>query len=119
MSSLEHLLSAAGEAPLMNSLDFTLPPSSSAVIDRKQHKRAYPSSASTLSLTGTKSCRIRLGGEEFVDPKSVRLMFKITEKGGAAALTPTCGPWGLWDQVFLRSGGCQLDDVAAYGRMHQ
>ena len=119
MSSLEHLLSAAGEAPLMNSLDFTLPPSSSAVIDRKQHKRAYPSSASTLSPTGTKTCRIRLGGEEFIDPKSVRLMFKITEKGGQAALTPTCGPWGVWDQVFLRSGGCQLDDVPAYGRMHQ
>ena len=103
----------------MNSLDFTLPPNSTAVIDRKQHKRAYPSSANTLSLTGTKSCRIRLGGEEFIDPKSVRLMFKITEKGGAAALTPLTGPWGCWGQVFLRSGGTQLDDCQAYGRMHQ
>ena len=73
MSALESLIATAGEAPLQYFLDFSLPPSSTAVVDRHQHVKAYPTSASTLTPTGTRTFRIRLGGDDFIDPMSIRL----------------------------------------------
>ena len=119
MSSLEALIGTAGEAPLLDSMDFTLAPASTAVVDRRQHVRAYPTSASTLSPTGTRTCRLRLGGDAMVDANSIRLQYTISETGGANPLTPLSGPWGLWSQVFLRSNGVELDNIPQYGRFHQ
>ena len=100
MSALESLIATSGEAPMIDSLDFSLPPASTAVTDRRQHIRAYPTSASTLTPTGTRTCRIRLGGDDFIDPGSVRLQFTIKNEDNVNALTPTCGPWGFWAQLF-------------------
>jgi len=77
---------------MIDSLDFSLPPASTVVIDRRQHCRAYPTSASTLTPTGTRTCRIRLGGDDFVDPHSVRLQFTIKNEDGTNPLQPTGGP---------------------------
>lgn len=118
MSALESLIATGGEAPMIDSLDFTLPPASTAVVDRRQHVRAYPTSASTLTPTGTRTCRIRLGGDDFVDAASVRLMYTITE-GGSGPLVPVSGPWGCWSQLYLRSNGVELDNIPQYGRFHQ
>ena len=103
----------------MDSLDFSLPPASTSIVDRRQHARAYPTSASSLSPTGTRTVRIRLGGDEFVDPQSVRLQFTIVNGDGTRELSTTGGPWCFWSQVYLRSGGCLLDDIPQYGRFHQ
>ena len=46
-------------------------------------------------------------------------MYTITEKGGAAALTPLTGPWGCLGSVRLLSGGCELDNLPSYGRHHE
>ena len=94
MSALESLISTGGEAPMIDSLDFTLPPASTAVVDRRQHVRAYPSSASTLTLSGTKNARIRLGGDDFVDASSIRLMYTINETGGSLSLDAGFRPLG-------------------------
>ena len=95
MSSLESLLSTSGEAPMLDSLDFTLPPASTACVDRRQHVRAYPTSASTLSPNGTRTVRIRLGGDDFIDSHSVRIMYTINELSGTTIpptrLQPLCG----------------------------
>jgi len=119
MSALESLISTGGEAPMVDSLDFTLPPASTAVVDRRQHVRAYPTSASTLTPSGTRTARIRLGGDDFVDSSSVRLMYTITETGGSNSLVPASGPWGAWSQLYLRSNGVELDNIPMYGRFHQ
>ena len=123
MSSLESLIATGGEAPMLDSLDFTLPPASTACVDRRQHVRAYPTSASTLSPNGTRTVRIRLGGDDFVDSHSVRIMYTIKENSGTTVpptrLQPLCGPWGAWGQVYLRSNGVELDNIPAYGRFHQ
>ena len=92
MSALESLIATSGEAPLLDTLDFSLPPASSAVTDRRQHVRAYPTSASTLSPTGTRTVRIRLGGDDFIDPHSVRIQYTIVNGHGTNALVPRCGP---------------------------
>ena len=77
MSSLESLIAVAGESPLLDSLDFTLPPASTSVVDRRQAVRAYPTSASTLTPTGTKTVRLRLGGDDFVDSSSCRIVYTV------------------------------------------
>ena len=119
MSSLESLIAVVGEAPLIDSLDFTLTPASTSVVDRRQAVRAYPTSASTLSPTGTRTVRIRLGGDDFVDASSIRLVYTINETGQAHPLVPLSGPWGVWSQVYLRSNGVETDNIPYYGRFHQ
>ena len=119
MSSLESLIAMSGEAPMMDALDFKLPPASTSVVDRRQTVRAYPTSASTLSPTGTRVCRLRLGGDDFVDSSSIRLQFTINNKSASKVLTPLSGPWGCWSQVFLRSNGVEIANIQHYGRFHQ
>ena len=109
-----------GEAPMRPALMYELPAPSTDVTDRKQHVRFYPSSASSLSLTGTKTCRIRIGGEDFIDPSSIRLQYTITADDGLVrALIPLTGPWGCWSQVYCRSNGVELDNIPNYNRHHQ
>ena len=122
MSALESMLAVAGEAPLLNGLSYEVPASSSAVVDRKQHVRAYPTSASTLSPTGTRVCRIRVGGDAWMDSSSVRLMYTINNLDGTNALTPISGPWGAFSTVRLLSNGVELDNfngAGGYGRHHE
>jgi len=119
MSALESLIASSGEAPVHGALDFTLPPASTAVTDRKQHVRAYPTSASSLSINGTRTVRLRLGGDDFIDASSVRILFTINNLDGTNPLKPVSGPWGVWQQVFLRSGGVELDNIPYYNRFHQ
>ena len=111
------MIASQSEAPVDPMLAYELPAPSTAVVERKQHCRAYPSSASTLSLAGTRTVRIRLGGEGFIDPTSVRLQYTIVN--GGAWMRPYTGPWGVWGTVRLLSGGCELDHVYDYGRFHQ
>ena len=103
----------------MDSLDFSLPPASTSVTDRRQHVRAYPTSASSLSPNGTRVVRLRLGGDDFVDPHSVRLQFTIVNNDTTLRLITTGGPWVFWSQVYLRSGGTELDNIPMYSRFHQ
>jgi hypothetical protein len=92
---------------------------SAAVVDRKQHVRFYPSSASSLSLTGTKTFRIRIGGEDFIDPSSIRLQYTIQADDGLKSVQPLTGPWGCWSQIYRRSNGTELDNIPNYNRFHQ
>ena len=108
----------AGEASLHPSLQYELPTPSTAVVDRRQHVRFYPTSASSLSLSGTRTFRIRIGGEEFIDPSSIRLQYTIVPEGNKG-LTPLTGPWGCWSQMFCRSNGVELDNIPNYNRFHQ
>jgi len=106
---------------MLDALDFTLPPASTAIVDRRQHVRAYPTSASTLTPSGTRTVRLRLGGDDFVDASSIRIQYTINETAatGTAALVPLAGPWGAWSQLYLRSNGVELDNIPMYSRFHQ
>ena len=112
------MIASAGEAPVHGSLSYELPAPSTAVVDRKQHNRAYPSSASSLSKTGTQTVRIRLGGEDFIDPSSIRLQYTLNNTSGAN-MKPYVGAHGAWGQVFCRSGGVELDNIQNFARFYQ
>ena len=122
MSALESLIASSGEAGLLDSLSFDLPPSTTAIVDKKIRCRAYPTSASTLTPTGTRTLRIRLGGDNFVDPQSVRLVYTINELAGVTGqpLIPNAGPWAAWSQVRLLANSQEIDNIgSSYGRLHQ
>ena len=119
MSALESLISASGEAQIHSGLDFSLPPASTAVTDRKQHCRAYPTSASTLTPNGTRTVRLRMGGDDFIDASSVRVVMTINNLDTEKVLKPVTGPWGLWGQVFERSGGVEISNLPSYNRFAQ
>jgi hypothetical protein len=119
MSALESLLASGGEAPLADALSYTVPQASSAVTMRKQGCRAFPTSASTLSPAGVRTVRIRLGGNDWFDPASLRLVYTIQNTSAAANLCPSCGPWGPFGLVRLLSGGVELDNIPMYHRNHE
>jgi hypothetical protein len=121
MSALEALIASGPPETLLDSLSFDLPAASTAIVDRKQGVRAYPTSASSLtSVGGAKSCRIRLGGNEFVDPSTLRLQFQVTNNDANLPLNPAIGPWGCWGLVRLLSNGVELDNSQGYyHRFHQ
>jgi hypothetical protein len=112
MSALESMIASnpSGEAPIHPALAYELPAPQTAIVDRKQCCRAYPSSASSLSFTGTRTVRIRIGGEDFIDPSSIRIMFTIKNEANGT-LRPYVGPWGVWQQAYLRSNGVELDNI--------
>ncbi len=115
MSALESMIASNPheEASIHPSLMYELPAPSTAITDRKQQVRAYPSSASSLSASGTKTVRIRIGSEDFVDPSSIRLQYTITNNAGTGNwVRPLTGPWGLWQQVYLRSNGQELEIIS-------
>jgi len=112
------MIASAGEAPIHASMSYELPAPSTAVVARKTHCRAYPSSASSLSKTGTQTVRIRLGGEDFIDPTSVRLQYTLNN-GTNLNMRPVVGPHGVWGQVFCRSNGVEIDNIQNFGRSLQ
>jgi len=118
MSALDSLISTAGEASLLSGMDYSVIPSSSAVVDRKTHVRAYPTSASSLTPT-SRTCRIRLGGSNMIESGSVRLMFTINNLSLTTSLIPLGGPWCAWGLVRLLSGGTEIENINLYGRHHE
>jgi hypothetical protein len=60
-----------------------------------------------------------LGGDDFVDASSVRLLFTINNLDGTNPLRPVSGPWGCWQQLFERSGGVEISNIPYYNRFHQ
>ena len=119
MSGLDSLLAAAPDAGLLPGFDYSIVPSSTAVVDRKQGKCAYPTSASSLSQSGTRTCRIPIGSDGFCDSSSVRLEFTINNLDSAKDMKFWAGPWGAWGTVRLLSQGTEIERVDIYGRHHE
>ena len=119
MSALEAVISAGGEAELGSLFSYDLNPASTAVVARKQGCRAYPTSASTLTPTGTKTVRIRMGGNDFVNPASCRIVYTLRNTHATQILCPTDGPHGPFGLVRCLGSGVEVDFIPAYNRHHE
>ncbi len=117
MSNLDSAIAARGEAALPTALDFSITPSSSAVVDRKTCVRAYPVSGDKISPTGPKNINIHLGGDHYLDSSSARLMFTIENlSSDKDLLFLGSGPWCAFSTVRLLSGGTEIDFHDHHGR---
>jgi len=120
MSQLESLIAAARDPGLHPGFVYDIVPTSSAIVDRKQGVPAYPTSATSLSHTGTRNCRIVIGSDGFCDASSVRLVYTLHNNDTTLReLSPKTGPWGAWSQVRLLSQGTEIERIDHYGRHHE
>jgi hypothetical protein len=119
MSQLESFIVSAPEAPMDASLTYSLAARDTSIVDRKTGVHTLPASASSMNFVGgPRESRIRVGGDDFVDANSFRLQYTIVNNDTAKPLVLTTGGWGCLGQVYLRSGGQELDNVFHYGRFH-
>ena len=118
MSVLDSILAQAGEAPMLSSMDYSIIPSSSSVVDRKQCVSAYTVSATSVTPTD-RNVTIKLGTDHFVDASSLRLSFSIVNKDASKILQPMCGPWCCWGNIRLLSQGTLIEELPMYGRHHE
>ena len=115
MSVLDSIIAQAGEAPMLSSMDYSVIPSSSSVVDRKQCVSAYTVSATSVTPTD-RNVTIKLGTDHFVDASSIRLSFSIVNKDSSKVLQPMCGPWCCWANIQLLSQGTLIEELPMYGR---
>ena len=113
------MLAAAKPPGLHPGFVYDVIPTSTAIVDRRQSVSAYPTSATSLSQNGTRSCRISIGSDGFCDASSIRLMFTINNLDTTKQLRPYSGPWGCWSRVRLMSQGTLLESLDHYGRHHE
>ena len=119
MSQLESLIAAARDPGLHPGFVYDIVPTSSAIVDRKQGVPAYPTSATSLSQTGTRNCRIVVGSDGFCDASSVRLVFTINNHDTTKSLKFWSGAHGAWSAVRLLSQGTEIERIDHYGRHHE
>ena len=106
---------------LIDGLSFKLQPGASYI----QQRRAvsfYTSGSNVYSPSGTKVVRIQLNGDDWLDPSSVRVMFKLKniDTNPNHRLRPLCGPWSFFRRVRILCGGGQLvEDISDYNRLHE
>ena len=118
MSVLDSILAQAGEAPMLSGMDYSIVPSSSSVVDRKQCVCAYTMSQTSVTPTD-RNVTIRLGTDHFIDSTSIRLAFSIVNKDTSKNLQPMAGPWSCWANVRLLSQGTLIEELPMYGRHHE
>ena len=118
MSILDSIISQAGEAPLLSSMDYSVIPSSSAVVDRKNCVSAYTVSATSVTPTN-RNVTIKLGTDHFIDASSIRLSFSLVNTDSSKNLQPMGGPWCCWANVRLLSQGTLIEELPMYGRHHE
>ena len=103
---------------LIDSLSFKLQPGASYVQQRRSVS-FYTSGSNSYSPTGTKVIRIQLNGDDWLDPSTVRVSFKLCNDDSAIGhrLRPICGPWTFFRRLRILCGGGQL--VEDYSDMHR
>lgn len=114
MSSLEALIASSGEQNLLESLSFDLPQASTAIVDRKTLVRCFPTSASTISPTGNRTVRLRLGGDGWCDTSSVRVVYTLTNTDGTKPLSPAVMAHGCVSLLRESSSGVETCNIPAY-----
>ena len=124
----------ATEDFLIDGLSFKMGPSASYVTQRRS-VTYYPQGGNQYSPTGVKVIKISLTGDQWLDPSSFRIMFKIqnlavapegktqnaTGSGdsGVPFLRPISGPWSFFRRMRILAGGQVLEDIDYYNRCHE
>ena len=111
------LILSGGEESLLQSLDFSLPPTTSYVQSRRLVSY-YPSGASNFSPTGVRVARFNLNGNSWLDPASLRIYAKLTNTSATTTLQLADGPSVLIERIRVYMGGTLVEDVNSYGRQH-
>lgn len=113
------LVISGTEDSLIDQLSFKLPSTASYAQERRLVS-AYPSGASTFSPDGVRVARFVITSENWLDPSTLRLAFKIKNTHPTRVMRLVSGPWCLFDQIRLIIGGVEVERIGPYyGRTHE
>ena len=110
---------------LIKSLSFKLRPGASYVTDRKS-VTFFPTGSDVYRPQGQKVLKISLNDFGWLDPSTIKFMFKLTntkEKTTTTAaetylIKPLAGPYGFWRRIRLLVNGVCVEDIDYYNRLH-
>ena len=124
----------ATEDFLIDGLSFKMGPSASYITQRRS-VTFFPQGGNQYSPTGVKVIKIALTGDQWLDPSTFRIMFKIQNLAAAPAgaaqntsatldpnmpfLRPISGPWSFFRRMRILAGGQVLEDIDYYNRAHE
>ena len=108
------------EDKLIDSLQFKLKEGASYITDRRS-VTFYPQGSNIYrSQNGTKTIKINLTGDHWLDPSTLRVMFEVRNNSANAnlQLRPISGPWVFFRRARLVSSSV-IEDIDHYGRCHE
>ena len=104
---------------LVDGLSYQLKPGASYV-QRREFATWFPQGSDTYSsTTGVKVIKIRLSGDTWLDPSTVRLMFDITNTHAADDITFISGPHCFFRRLRILAGGTCIEDIDNYNKIHE
>ena len=104
---------------LLQSLSFKLP-STAQYVQGRRLVTFHPSGASSFSPGNNRVAIINLNGQGgWVDPSSIRIMFKLRNLSTTNHLVLQSGPHSLWARLRIMIGGTVVEDIQPYSRVHE
>ena len=110
------VLLLSGNEKATESLQYGVPPSSAAVLNRNKVSFA-PSGASSFSNSSRGLVRFNLGSQHWLDWDTVSVQFKITS--GDTNLMPVPQPWAHFQRCRILSKGQVITDVDNFARTYE
>ena len=120
-------LASGVEDKLIDGLSFKLQPGASYVLDRRSVTYHPQGSNIYTPGAGTKLIRILLTGEDWLDPSTLRVMFRLNNlalpdpaSGGVfPQLRPLGGPWSFFRRMRILAAGQLVEDIDQCNRIHE
>ena len=104
---------------LVDGLSFQIKPGASYV-QRRDFATWFPQGSDVYSSTsGVKVIKIRLSGDSWLDPSTVRLVFDIVNTHQSDSLTFTSGPHCFFRRLRILAGGTCIEDIDNYNKIHE
>lgn len=105
------------EDSLIEGLSFKLGNSSNYILDRKS-STWYPTGSNVYTPLGTRMLKFVLSGTDWLDPGTVRLQFKLSNKTTGQALKLLNGnPANFFRRMRIVAGGQVIEDIDYYNRV--
>ena len=108
---------AATEDQLVDSLSFKLPSTANYITSRDE-VTFFPANGNEFSPTGVKILRFMLTGTQWLDPRSVRIQFKLNNRNQQHNMHPINGlPSNFFRRLRILAGGQLIEDIDYYNRV--
>ena len=101
------LVVAGTDDSLVEQLSFKLPSTASYATERRLVS-SHPSGASQFAPDGVRVARFVLSGENWLDPSTLRLAFKLKNTHATDTLQLASGPWCLYYGSFGEVNGFRV-----------
>ena len=105
------------EDQLVDSLSFKFPSTANFILSRDD-VTFFPANGNEFSPTGVKVIRFMITGTQWLDPRSVRIQFKINNRDLLNPLKPiNCLPQNFVRRLRILCGGTLIEDIDYYHRV--